>query len=302
MRALRVTVPATSANLGPGFDSLAVALTLHNTIRFEVREADISVRSQGEGASALPSDEDNLIVRAFQAVFRRLGSQPPGLQIEANNRIPLGSGLGSSAAAVVAGLLAANQLAPSPLTSDELLSLAVQLEGHADNAAAALTGGLCLVRQRETGYQVHPLPWRPLRLILVIPALDRPTQEMRRALPAEVPLADAAANAANLGLLLRGLQEADFDLIRTGAVDALHEPYRIPLIPGAAEAIAAGRAAGAAAVVLSGAGPSLLAFSPEDHERIARAMQDAFKASGHEARRFLLDIDPEGAQVEVVER
>jgi homoserine kinase len=298
--ALRVTVPATSANLGPGFDSLAVALSLHNTIQFDVAETGVSVRSRGEGSSTLPSDGENLVAQAFYTAFRHLDRQPPGLRIEASNRIPLGSGLGSSAAAVVAGLLAANQLASTPLSAGDLLALAAELEGHADNAAAALTGGLCLVRRHDSGYHIHSLAYRPLKLIVVVPAVDRPTREMRRALPTEVPLADAAVNAANLGLLLHGLQTGDFELIGLGAVDTLHEPYRIPLIPGAAEAIAAGRQAGAAAVVLSGAGPSLLAFSPRNHEAVAQAMEDAFKASGQQARHFLLDIESEGAKVEVL--
>lgn len=296
MKGVRVTVPATSANLGPGFDSLAVALSLHNTVEVRLAEEGLSVQAQGEGAGTLPADDSNLIIRAIRRVYGHLGERPPGLVIKADNRIPLGSGLGSSAAAVVAGLAAADTLASAKLSPGEFLRLAHELEGHADNAAAALHGGLRVVQTQGGEIRAHALPYQPSKVAVVVPAVDLPTQEMRRALPARVPHSDAAANAANLSLLLHGLAMGDYTLIREGADDALHEPYRLPLIPGAAQAVEAGRQAGAAAVVLSGAGPSLLAFCSQAHDAVAQAMQGAFQAAGLKARRFILDFESIGTQ------
>lgn len=291
MTAVRVSVPATSANLGPGFDCLGLALSLRN--RAVVSPAGrTQVIVHGEGAGLLPQNEENLVLQAMHHLARYAGKPLPPLQVDQENSIPVGSGLGSSAAAVVAGLLAANALLGAGLPPPLLLALATELEGHADNVAAALYGGLTLV----AGDESISLPIAPLQAVVVLPAVALSTQAARVALPANVPHAAAVFNLGRLGLLLQGLAKGDYALLARAMADRLHEPYRIPLIPGMEAALAAARAAGAAAC-LSGAGPSLIAFAPAGHEELARAIRSAFATAGLDSRTWLLSGDSRGAEV-----
>ncbi len=291
MTAVRVSVPATSANLGPGFDCLGLALSLRN--RAVVSPAGrTQVIVHGEGAGLLPQNEENLVLQAMHHLARYAGKPLPPLQVDQENSIPVGSGLGSSAAAVVAGLLAANALLGAGLPPPLLLALATELEGHADNVAAALYGGLTLV----AGDESISLPIAPLQAVVVLPAVALSTQAARVALPANVPHAAAVFNLGRLGLLLQGLAKGDYALLARAMADRLHEPYRIPLIPGMEAALAAARAAGAAAC-LSGAGPSLIAFAPAGHEELARAIRSAFATAGLDSRTWLLAGDSRGAEV-----
>lgn len=291
MTAVRVSVPATSANLGPGFDCLGLALSLRN--RAVVSPAGrTQVIVHGEGAGLLPQNEENLVLQAMHHLARYAGKSLPPLQVDQENSIPVGSGLGSSAAAVVAGLLAANALLGAGLPPPLLLALATELEGHADNVAAALYGGLTLV----AGDESISLPIAPLQAVVVLPAVALSTQAARVALPANVPHAAAVFNLGRLGLLLQGLAKGDYALLARAMADRLHEPYRIPLIPGMEAALAAARAAGAAAC-LSGAGPSLIAFAPAGHEELARAIRSAFATAGLDSRTWLLAGDSRGAEV-----
>lgn len=291
MTAVRVSVPATSANLGPGFDCLGLALSLRN--RAVVSPAGrTQVIVHGEGAGLLPQNEENLVLQAMHHLARYAGKSLPPLQVDQENSIPVGSGLGSSAAAVVAGLLAANALLGAGLPPPLLLALATELEGHADNVAAALYGGLTLV----AGDESISLPIAPLQAVVVLPAVALSTQAARVALPANVPHAAAVFNLGRLGLLLQGLAKGDYALLARAMADRLHEPYRIPLIPGMEAALAAARAAGAAAC-LSGAGPSLIAFAAAGHEELARAIRSAFATAGLDSRTWLLAGDSRGAEV-----
>lgn len=298
MNSVTVRVPATSANLGPGFDCLAIALELYNEIRMGPADDGIRVEVQGEGAGSLPDDEGNLVAQAALRAFESLDERPPGLDVHCNNRIPLGSGLGSSAAAVIGGLFAANALVKGGMSDEELLFLAFALEGHADNAAAALNGGLNLVRARPAELIVRKVPTPQLQVALAVPGFELPTDRMRDVLPEYVSLDDAVDNMASLGLLLEALREANYDLLQEAADDRLHQPHRVRRIPGAEAALEAARAAGAAAAVISGAGPSLLAFAEQGLEGIAEAMTEAFAAAGHEATPMVLDAAQEGASVD----
>lgn len=299
MSRVRVTVPATSANLGPGFDSLGLALSLHNVLDVEADGDALALEIVGESADSLPRDANNAIVRAVQAVFIRQGHPLPGLRLTALNHIPTGAGLGSSAAALVAGAVAANALLGDPLAQGALLQLCADLEGHPDNVAAALLGGLTVSGIGEAGPLARRVVIPPMQVAIVLSALSLSTAEQRAALPAAVPLADAAISIGRAGLVVQALASGDLDLLAHVIGDRLHVPVRSQSIPGYHAAVEAGLMAGAAAITISGAGPALIAFAAEDHQTIAGAMAAAFEEStGRPTRWWVLPIDFAGARVE----
>jgi len=292
-----VKVPASAANLGPGFDTLALALDLHNELVIEVMDANLELQVEGEGEERLPTDASNRVVRAAYRFFRTVGTPPPGMRIRSINHIPLGSGLGSSAAAIVAGLVAADAIAETKMNREQLLEIAWEMEGHADNVAAAIFGGLIIVGQSSGSLLTAHIPIAPMRFAVVTPEIDLPTTGMRDTLPRNVTLHDAALNLGRMGLMVEALRRGDFDLLSRAAEDRLHEPYRTPLIPGYSEARSAGLEAGAAAVTLAGAGPGLIAFAPDRHEAIAEAMASAFRSHDLPVRKFVLDPETQGARI-----
>ena len=302
MHKLRVRVPATTANLGPGFDALGLALDLWNEAEF-TRRADgrLVVTVTGEGARVLPTDAHNAIASAALRIFELAGESTPGLQIDCRNRIPLASGMGSSAAAVITGILGGNALLNEPLDQDALLKITIQTEGHPDNVAPALLGGLvvCLADgDRINAYKLPPRGDRqPIHITLALPECDFPTQAARAVLPARVDRGDAIFNISRAVLVAEALCTGDLGLLGTTMEDRLHQPYRLPLIPGAQAALAAAKGAGAAAVALSGAGPSLAAFSAQNDPAIGAAMQHAFAAAGVDSRVFHLGVSDAGAEV-----
>ena len=294
MKSVRLQVPASAANLGPGFDTLALALDLHNELTVEVTDGELDIQVEGEGEGQLPTDASNLIARAAYRFFRAVDTPPPGLRIQSTNRIPLGSGLGSSAAAIVGGLMAADAISESRMGREQLLEMAWELEGHADNAAAAILGALTIVGQSSSGLISAKIPIPPMQFVIVTPKVDLPTSSMRDALPRNVLLSDAALNLGRMGIVVEALRQGDFALLAKATEDRLHEPYRAPMIPGFFEARSAGLQAGAAAVTLAGAGPSLIAFAADRHEAIAEAMAEAFNDP---VRTFVLNSEPQGARL-----
>lgn len=296
--AITVRVPATTANLGPGFDCLGLALDLWNEADLSLEGSGVCIQLQGEGAASLPVDSSNAVARGF---FMFLNSRhlphPSGLKIICRNRIPPGSGLGSSASAVLLGLLGANGLYGSPASLDEILALACEMEGHADNASAALYGGLTLSIHEEQGWLVRRYPVPPLQVILAVPEIDLPTQVARAALPGQISREAAIHNIARTALMIEALTTGNLELLSRAIHDCLHQPYRLQLIPGAVEAMQAARHAGAAGVALSGAGPSLIAFAAHYHLEIGMAMQSAFEQAGVPAQILHLATSLEGAQV-----
>ncbi|MBO4142603.1 homoserine kinase [Micromonospora tulbaghiae] len=286
---VRVQVPATSANLGPGFDALGLALGRHDDVTAEVTGGGVRVSVTGEGAGELPSDERHLIVTAMRATFDALGAQPAGLALECVNRIPQARGLGSSSAAIVAGVLAARALVADGeqrMDDDAALRLAAELEGHPDNVAPCLLGGFTIAWTEPGGARAVSLPVVPaVRPTVFVPAERGLTSVARAALPATVPHADAASNAGRAALLVHALT-ADPALLLPATVDRLHQDQRAPGMPGTAALVAALRAADVAAVV-SGAGPTVLALSE---------VPAGFQA-GTDWRRWELPIDVSGARV-----
>lgn len=293
-RRISVRVPATTANLGPGFDCLGLALGLYNEVRLEVVPDGLTIEISGEGSGTLSEREDNLVVAAADAVFRRAGFARPGLHIRLQNNIPIGSGLGSSAAATIGGMVAANMLAGSPLADMDIVYMAAEMERHADNVVPAYYGGLTLVSRTAGVLDIERIRIPEMKVVVVMPDFDLPTSQARAALPKEVPLASAIFNASRVALLVRALEAADYDRLGVAMQDELHQKFRVPLIPGMREAFDAGIKAGASAVALSGAGPSAAAFAPGLHEQIASAMQDAFAQRGLRSRSWILPTDEQG--------
>lgn len=291
-----VAVPASTANLGPGFDCLGLALGLYN--RVTLREWDgLRVTVRGEGAGTLPVDRSNPMVQAVCHLFDSVGYRPAGLWLEQENGIPVGAGLGSSAAAILGGLLAANALIGNPLQREEVLEMATRLEGHPDNAASALYGGLVLVIRDEGKLVVDKIAIPEMHVVVVLPDYELPTVQARAALPRQVPMADAVFNSGRLAMLIRALESGDYERLGAAMEDRLHQPYRVPLIPGMADAFRAARAAGAAAATLSGAGPGIVAFAAENHASIAGAIVRTFAEEGLESRTWILPIDRTGSVV-----
>jgi homoserine kinase len=253
LRRRLVRVPASSANLGPGYDVFAAALSLH--LELEVSEAgEFSVEATGV---RVPGDRHNLCVRAFEVLH-----PADGLRFEIRTEIPLARGLGSSAAAIVAGLMAADHLFELALDRDEIYARAVELEGHPDNVGAALYGGFVVCPQAGDE-QVRPPPVRVeppegVEGLLVIPGDEVPTEQARAAMPADVPVADAVANVAAAAQLVLGLERSDLTLIGRGLADRLHQPNRAHLYPRSMELLAQAQQLGAIGATVSGAGPALL--------------------------------------------
>ncbi len=294
---ITIKVPATTANLGPGFDALGLALDLWNETHFGLAE-QFSLQIEGEGAGQLTSNEKNLIVRAAQKVYGVVGGQMPALNIRCVNRIPLGSGLGSSAAAALTGLLGANALLGGRLSNDEILSLAAEIEGHPDNVAPALLGGLVVSTMDEGRVLARKLPiGSPLHITVVLPDFNFPTKQARAALPKRVLTEDAVHNISRAVLVAEAFRTGDLELLGNAMQDRLHQPYRLPRIPGAREAMDAAKRAGASAVALSGAGPSLVAFSSKRNPVIGADMKREFESAGLNARVFELEVSMGGARL-----
>jgi homoserine kinase len=263
---VRVSVPATSANLGPGFDSLGLALDLRDRLEGQVLAAGLEVEVRGAGEGAVPLDESHLVVRSMRAAFAALGEQPPGLRLRCENVVPHARGLGSSSAAIVGGLVLARALVADGavrLDDDAVLRLAADLEGHPDNVAPALLGGF-VISGREAGewYAVASPVDPRISAVVFVPPDPVSTEVARGLLPAQVPHADAAADAGRTALLVAALAGRPEHLL-VATRDYLHQDYRRPAMPASLDLVAALRTAGYAAVV-SGAGPTVLAFTDAD--------------------------------------
>lgn len=256
-----VVVPASSANLGPGFDAFGLALTLRDEFLATEIASGMEVEVIGEGADDVPRGPEHLVVRAMEAAFDHLGVRPTGIRLTCTNAIPHARGLGSSSAAIVGGLVLGGQLVGQPLDDHDLLVLATQLEGHPDNVAAAIHGGFTIAWSEPTGPQALRLDVHDLPLTVLVPPSPVSTEMARRLLPTRVPLADAASNAGRAALLVAALQGHP-ELLMPATEDLLHQAYRAEAMPQSYELVQELRAADIPAVI-SGAGPSVLAFARE---------------------------------------
>ncbi|MEA2451545.1 MAG: homoserine kinase [Actinomycetota bacterium] len=300
--AVRVRIPATVANLGPGFDALGAAIRMHLEIEIEPRRDSIEVMVEGEGADTLPQDDTNLVIRAMNTFFDHVGRRPPGYSVRVKNPIPLASGLGSSAAAVVGGLFAARALTGRTVAQSEMVQLATSLEGHPDNVMPALLGGLVVCYRAVPGDELRYLRLDPsdrLVPIIAVPRAGFSTAEARKALPDDVSFADAQFTAARAGLLVAALTTgAGADVLADAMDDRLHEPHRLKLMPETSAVHMEIKDAGLP-VSLAGAGPSLLIVVPrpeaatraEQVRRICRARNEGWRV-------FVSEWEPLGARGE----
>ncbi|WP_341525425.1 homoserine kinase [Nostoc sp. UHCC 0302] len=293
-----VTVPGTTANLGPGFDCIGAALKLYNKFKFtRLEEGGLIINVTGTEAERVQTDESNLLYQAFVNFYQHIEQTPPAVKIEIQLGVPLARGLGSSATAIVGGLVAANQLAGAPLSQLQVMELAIATEGHPDNVVPALLGGCRLAASSGGGWEICDVPWHgDVVAIVAIPDFELSTQEARRVLPTEVSRADAIFNTAHLGLLLRGLETGKGEWLRAALQDRLHQPYRKVLIPGYDAVNIAAVTAGAYGMVISGAGPTLLALADKLHsEAVETAISTAWKEEGITAEVRSLSLDTQGA-------
>ncbi|MBE0476635.1 MAG: homoserine kinase [Coriobacteriia bacterium] len=305
MLPLTVRVPASSANLGPGYDAFGVALGLHARFSAEVAD-EWSVRVVGEGAAELPAGLDNPVVLAMRRVFGECGDDRLRARVFCHSRIPVGRGFGSSAAAIVAGCVLADALCSVPLGRDTLFGIAVGIEGHADNVAAALYGGFTVAWRDEAGARCTRIDPPGLAAVLLPAGGTRSTPEARAALPPTVSHGDAAFTAGRAGLMAAGLALGRPDLVRYGAEDRLHEPYRSGGPRTAPDARRALLEAGADAAVLSGSGPSLVALVVDASdgiamhraERVAKRVRRALRSIPDWEEPLAVAVDREGAVLE----
>lgn len=293
----RIQVPATTANLGPGFDVLGMALGIYNTVEITMDSGgETVVDVTGEGAKLLSTTGSTLIVAAARSVFTRAGVEAAGFRISQHNRIPLFRGMGGSAAAIVGGMAAANALLTKPLPALEILRLATEMEGHPDNVAPALFGGF--VASCQSGKEVRYIRIDPppsLNVVILVPAFTLPTKKSREMLPPQVSLSDAVFNIGHTALLVAALCTGDVKQLSFAMEDRLHQRYRSALVPGLDDVITAARNAGALAAVLSGAGPAVVAFVTGNGDGVGEAMQQAFLTHGVKSRVILTSIGRRGA-------
>lgn len=293
-----VRVPATTANLGPGFDTLGLALNLYNYIEVKESNRGLKISIAGEGKSSIATNKNNIVYQAMQTVFHECQHYPAGLDIILTNNIPVARGLGSSAAAIVGGVMAANSLAGDYLTGDQMAAIAAKFEGHPDNVIPALCGGLAvsILEQNQIIYRKIAPP-EDLYTVVAIPDFHLSTKTARSVLPELVPLQDSIFNLGNCALLIVAFMQNDYELLGKVMRDKLHQPYRAPLIPGMDEVLKAAVAKGALGVALSGAGPTLIAFTKGKNTTIGGAMRAAFAQYGISCTIKELKPDLQGARI-----
>jgi homoserine kinase len=298
IRAVRVRVPATSANLGPGFDALGLALGLYDDVEVEVSESGLSIEVSGEGEETAGRGEEHLIAQTFRTAYGLIGGAVGGLRIRCVNRIPHARGLGSSSAATVAGILAARALHPDgrAMSDDDVLAFATRVEGHPDNVAPCLAGGLTIAWQTATGPRLTRLDVADgVRPVALVPDTRLATERARGLLPATVPHADAAANSGRAALLVAALTTRP-ELLLDATEDRLHQSYRAPAMPESIALVERLRARGVAAVI-SGAGPTVLALTFRDGEGDSIGAEVGTSWHIHP-----LDVAPHGACVQPIDQ
>ena len=300
MSNIRVAAPATSANLGPGYDCLGMALDIWNTIEVEQLPSGgtPSVSVAGEGAGELEEDTSNLVYRSMEFLFRELGRPMPPVRVSCANEIPLARGLGSSAAAIAGGLVAANALAEGEFSARDLLEIAATIEGHPDNVAAAVMGGLQLVVTEEsTLYTVPVSVPAEIHAVVYIPEVRIATADARAVLPAVLSVVDAVHNMSRVALLVAGMSTNHPEYLAVATQDKLHQPYRQPLFPAMKLLMKAAMDAGALGAFLSGSGSTVLALTRGREMTVAYEMAEAARQTAIEGTVKVTQPTPLGAHL-----
>lgn len=296
---IKVQVPATSANMGPGFDTMGVALSLYNTMSVEETEKDVVVDILGEQPQRLINPKHHLIVDTIDKLFQLAGKERKGLHLVCENVVPFARGLGSSSAAIVAGLFGANALLGNLFSEDELIKIATDIEGHPDNVVPAICGGFTIACLENGGVR-HIKCNIPayIQAIVAIPDFKLSTAKARAVLPTDVAMKDAVFNMSRTAMVVAAALQSDFALWGEMMEDKLHQPYRFPLIPGANKVIAGAKEAGAISCVLSGAGPTMIAWVRDGNsEAVAEAMKQGFAAADITSKTMTLSVDNQGARI-----
>ena len=300
-KTVKVRVPGTSANLGPGFDTLGIACSCYNELELTLfREDRLEIEIYGEGAEKIPKTSRNIVWRSIQRVLRRVGcdDEYKGARIVMNNQVPLSRGLGSSATAIVGGIKAANEALGNPLKNRDLLKIATDIEGHPDNVAPAIFGGMTISTVRNGWPETFRfIPKLRFRMVVVVPDFFLPTKAAREVLPDKVDRADAILNIGSTAMMIAAFIKGSRRFLRNAFDDALHQPYRAELIPGMYDVFEAARRERALGAFLSGAGPCLMALANGNEVKVAEAMQQVLKNNHVESTYMILDIDKQGACV-----
>lgn len=292
MRMLRIRVPATSGNLGPGFDTIGMAFELYNYVYFDFIPSGLEIEISGEGVNEISRGEDNIVYQAALKVFEKINFQPKGLKIVLENNIPITRGLGSSASIIVGGMVAANEISGGHLSENQILKMAVDMEGHPDNVAPALFGGVtAAVNGINSVDYIKIIPPKDLHAIVAIPDFQLSTKVARQVIPTMIDRSDAVFNIGRTSLMIGALLKGDLVLFGKMMEDRLHQPYRMSLIPGMRDVFIDAKEAGALSVAISGAGPTLIAFVVGDGEKVAEAMTKAFRK--HKINSQTLDLLPD---------
>ena len=294
-----VKVPATTANLGAGFDCLGAALSLENQFQFSLNEEKTTFTVTGDGAEQIHLKEDNLLYKSFLRFYDFIDVPPPKVDIKIDIHIPLARGLGSSATAIIGGLLGANHFSPQKLSQTELLNLAIAIEGHPDNVVPALLGNCILTVGEKNNWQFVPIIChQSIKFIIAIPNFELSTEAARSVLPAHLSYHDAVYNMAHLSLLVKGLETGKPQWLTEALKDKLHQPYRKSLITGYDQLYENVLDAGAYGMVISGAGPTLLVLCNESAtQEIIKTMTNTWQSSGVQAIVKSLDLQTQGAKV-----
>ncbi len=292
-----VRVPATAANLGPGFDCLGMALNIYNTVTI-TRSHRFSIATSGEGKGVLSSGKDNLVYEAMARLFSRAGHPVPALEINCCNEISIARGLGSSTAAIVAGLVAANSLIGGVMSGEELLQLGTEIEGHPDNLAPALFGGCQVVVVDDARLVLERIPVQQnWTFVLFIPDFEISTKESRAVLPRQIAREDAVYNIGRVALLTRALITGQAGSLKVATQDRLHQPQRQALFPAMGDIFAAALSAGADGVFLSGSGSTIMALVRGEFDAVGRAMLAVGKQAGIKGKINITGLNETGAQV-----
>jgi homoserine kinase len=296
---MKIKVPASTSNLGPGFDTLGLALNRYLFIDVEpTKEKRLAIDVDGNGKDHIARDESNLVYQGMCALASHTGKSLPGLRLRLQNDIPAYGGLGGSGAAIAGGVFTANQLLETKLSVEEMLGVAVSVEGHPDNVSAALMGGLTINCFENGIVRCRTVKVRfPISIVTCSPHFWVLTKQARQILPKEIPLKDAVTEIENVASLVAALMEGDVDALRYATNDRMHEPYRAELIPGFDDVKRAALEAGAISFNISGAGPTVFCFANRNEKEIGSAMVKAFAAHGKAATCEVMTVENNGAAV-----
>lgn len=299
MKKARVRVPATTANLGAGFDSLGAALQLYNYIEAEETESGLSIEILGDTGEFLPTDEKNLVYKTMAYLFEKAEYTPKGLSLKLENHIPVTRGLGSSSACIVGGLLTANRLCNEPFSKRELMCMAAKLEGHSDNSTAAFAGGftVSVYEKEDIFYSSHPIR-SDLKFILLVPDFAVMTKKARSSLPRFYPLRDVSFNISHAALTVAAIISGEYENLLCAVEDRIHEPYRKTFIEGYQKIHNRLKSYGALGTYISGSGPTMISLvEGEDAESFLADMREYMQKTHPGWTTMLLDADNEGAKL-----